>query len=48
MVVAKAGHRDIMDAAVRDGVVPLRRDAWNKAAEGVTTISEVLRSVYIL
>src|SRR5690349_60055 len=48
MVVAKAGHRDIMDAAIRDGVVPLRRDAWNKAAEGVTTVSEILRSVYIL
>jgi type II secretory ATPase GspE/PulE/Tfp pilus assembly ATPase PilB-like protein len=33
---------------VRDGVVPLRLDAWAKVAEGVTTVSEVLRSVYIM
>jgi type IV pilus assembly protein PilB len=48
MVIAKAGHREIMDAAVESGVVPLRLDAWEKAAAGVTTVSEVLRSVYIL
>jgi type IV pilus assembly protein PilB len=47
-VIAKAGHREIMDAAVESGVVPLRLDAWEKAAAGVTTVSEVLRSVYIL
>jgi type II secretory ATPase GspE/PulE/Tfp pilus assembly ATPase PilB-like protein len=29
-------------------VVPLRQDAWEKAAAGVTTVAEVLRSVYIL
>jgi twitching motility protein PilT len=48
MVIARAGHREIMDAAVMGGVVPLRRDAWSKAAAGVTTVSEILRSVYIL
>jgi len=48
MVIAKAGHQEIMEAAVQGGVVPLRRDAWQKAASGVTTVSEVLRSVYIM
>lgn len=48
MVIAKAGHREIMAAAVEGGVVPLRLDAWEKAAAGVTTVTEVLRSVYIL
>jgi hypothetical protein len=28
--------------------VPLRADAWTKIMAGVTTVSEVLRSVYIL
>jgi type IV pilus assembly protein PilB len=48
MVIARAGHREIMAAAVEGGVVPLRLDAWEKAAAGVTTVTEVLRSVYIL
>jgi len=47
-VTGRAGHREIMDAAVKGGAVPLRRDAWDKAAAGVTTVSEILRSVYIL
>jgi hypothetical protein len=29
-------------------MVPLRVDAWDKINAGVTTVSEVLRSVYIL
>ena len=33
---------------VEGGAVPLRRDAWDKASAGVTTVSEILRSVYIL
>jgi type II secretory ATPase GspE/PulE/Tfp pilus assembly ATPase PilB-like protein len=34
--------------AVEGGLVPLRLDAWEKVTSGVTTVSEVLRSVYIL
>jgi type IV pilus assembly protein PilB len=48
LVIAKASHREISDAAVKAGMVPLRADAWNKIAGGVTTVSEVLRSVYII
>jgi type IV pilus assembly protein PilB len=48
LVIARAGHREIMAAAIASGVVPLRLDAWDKVAAGVTTVSEVLRSVYII
>jgi hypothetical protein len=29
-------------------MVPLRNDAWDRITAGVTTVPEVLRSVYIL
>jgi type IV pilus assembly protein PilB len=48
LVIARASHREIMDAAISAGVVALRLDAWDKVAAGVTTVSEVLRSVYII
>jgi len=48
LVIAKASHREILDAATRGGMLPLRADAWDKINAGVTTVSEVLRSVYIL
>src|SRR3989454_3732762 len=48
LVIARAGHREIMAAAVQGGVVPLRVDAWEKTAAGATTVTAVLRSVYIL
>jgi type IV pilus assembly protein PilB len=48
LVVAKASHKEIMDIAVGGGMLSLRADAWRKISGGVTTVSEVLRSVYIL
>ncbi len=48
LVIAKASHREILDAAVASGMVPLRKDAWMKITQGVTTVAEVLRSVYII
>jgi type IV pilus assembly protein PilB len=48
MVIARASHSEIMEAALRGGAAPLRLDAWEKVAAGVTTVSEVLRSVYII
>ena len=48
LVIGKASHREIMAVAIEGGVVPLQIDAWEKAAAGVTTVSEVLRSVYII
>jgi type IV pilus assembly protein PilB len=48
LVIGRASHKEIMDAAVTAGVVALRLDAWEKVSAGVTTVSEVLRSVYII
>jgi type IV pilus assembly protein PilB len=48
LVISKADHHEIMGAAMAGGMVPLRMDAWHKVNAGVTTVSEVLRSVYIL
>ncbi|HEY8816068.1 MAG TPA: GspE/PulE family protein [Candidatus Dormibacteraeota bacterium] len=48
LIMNKASHQEIMAAAVAGGMVPLRIDAWQKITAGVTTVSEVLRSVYII
>jgi type IV pilus assembly protein PilB len=48
LVISRSSHREILDAAVKSGMVPLRVDAWHKINAGVTTVQEVLRSVYIL
>jgi type IV pilus assembly protein PilB len=48
LVISKASHKELMEAAVVGGMVPLRADAWLKVAAGVTTVSEVLRNVYII
>jgi type II secretory ATPase GspE/PulE/Tfp pilus assembly ATPase PilB-like protein len=48
LVIAKASHKELMAAALAGGMVPLRADAWLKVAAGVTTVSEVLRNVYII
>jgi len=47
-VIAKASHKEIMAAAVAGGMVSLRSDAWQKVETGVTTVSEVMRNVYII
>ncbi len=47
-VISKASHQEIIAAAIAGGMVPLRADAWHKIVAGVTTVSEVLRSVYII
>lgn len=48
LIISRASHKQIMSAAMGSGMVPLRADAWGKIVAGVTTVSEVLRSVYIL
>ena len=34
---------ELRDLAIREGMVPLRKDGWNRVAQGVTSIEEVLR-----
>jgi type IV pilus assembly protein PilB len=48
LIIARASHAEILAAAVANGMVPLRADAWAKIVAGVTTVSEVMRSVYII
>jgi type IV pilus assembly protein PilB len=48
LVIARASHRELTAAAQAGGTVPLRADAWIKVAAGVTTVSEILRNVYII
>jgi type IV pilus assembly protein PilB len=48
LVIGRAGHKEILATAASGGLVPLRLDAWDKVAAGVTTVSEVVRSVYII
>ncbi|MGA7913108.1 MAG: GspE/PulE family protein [Candidatus Dormiibacterota bacterium] len=48
LVIAKASHKELVEVAAAGGMVPLRLDAWDRITSGVTTVSEVLRSVYII
>lgn len=43
LVQKRAGGTELRDMALREGMVPLRRDGWRKVAAGVTSIEEVLR-----
>lgn len=38
-----AGGNALREMALREGMVPLRRDGWRKVATGLTSIEEVLR-----
>ena len=48
LTIAKASHAEIISAAIAGGMVPLRADAWSKITAGITTVAEVMRSVYII
>ncbi|MGI9455465.1 MAG: GspE/PulE family protein [Aeoliella sp.] len=39
----RASSWDIRQAALADGMITLRQDAWQKAIDGITTVDEVLR-----
>ena len=43
LIQRRAPGSEIREQAIRDGMVPLRRAGWEKVAEGVTSISEVVR-----
>jgi type IV pilus assembly protein PilB len=48
LIVEKAPHSEIRDLAISEGMKPLRDEAIRLVANDVTTISEILRSVYPL
>jgi general secretion pathway protein E len=39
----RASGTELFDLALREGMVPLRRDGWRKVASGLTSVEEVLR-----
>jgi len=47
-IILRGGHApEIRLAAVREGMSTLRHSAFRKVIEGVTTIEEVRRSVFV-
>ena len=43
LIQRRAPASELRDLAIREGMVPLRKDGWNRIAKGVTSIEEVLR-----
>lgn len=43
LIQRRATGPELRDVAMREGMVPLRKDGWKKVADGVTSIEEVLR-----
>ncbi|GAB4179103.1 MAG: ATPase, T2SS/T4P/T4SS family [Terrimicrobiaceae bacterium] len=43
LITRRANGPELRDAAIREGMVPLRRDGWKKVASGATSVEEVLR-----
>jgi type IV pilus assembly protein PilB len=46
LLVGHASHDDLRTMAIRQGMRPMREEAIRLAGEDVTTISEVIRSIY--
>ena len=43
LIQKRATGKDFMAQAIQDGMIPLRLDGWQKVAQGVTSIEEVVR-----
>ncbi|MBI3634741.1 MAG: Flp pilus assembly complex ATPase component TadA, partial [Candidatus Rokubacteria bacterium] len=43
LTLRRASSREIRRLAVENGMLTLRHDGWRKAAEGITTVEEILR-----
>jgi general secretion pathway protein E len=43
LVGRRASGAELREAAIREGMIPLRRDGWQKVADGITSVEEVLR-----
>ena len=48
LIVKDATHEEVRQLAIRQGMRPLRDEAIRLVTDDVTTIAEVLRSIYIL
>ena len=43
LIQKRASGKDFSAQAIKDGMVPLRLDGWQKVAQGVTSVEEVVR-----
>ncbi len=43
LIQNRSAGSDLRELAIREGMVPLRKSGWQKVAEGVTSIAEVVR-----
>ena len=43
LVIMNAGAAEIRDAAIEEGMLTLRMDAWMKVIKGITTIEQMIR-----
>jgi type IV pilus assembly protein PilB len=43
LIIMNAGAADIRDAAVEEGMLTLRMDAWMKVLKGITTMEQMIR-----
>ena len=45
-VVSKASHAEVREIAIREGMKTMQQQAFQLVTDGITTVDEVLRSVY--
>lgn len=43
LIQRRAPASELREIAIREGMIPLRKDGWNRVAQGVTSIEEVIR-----
>ena len=43
LIQRRATGPELREVAMREGMIPLRKDGWQKVVDGVTSIEEVLR-----
>ena len=48
LIVANATHDQLRDEAIKDGMVPLKEQALRLIERDVTTIAEIMRTIYVL
>lgn len=48
LVVANASHEELSEMAVHDGMVPLREQALRLVERDVSTVAEIMRTIYVL
>ncbi|MGZ7018441.1 MAG: ATPase, T2SS/T4P/T4SS family, partial [Acidimicrobiia bacterium] len=48
LIVANANHDQLKDMAVEQGMIPLQDQALRLVEKDVTTVAEIMRTIYVL